>query len=141
MAGKGLKGDRFFGKSARDEGQVTFFSIEVFEVFLATLDLKDTTLEGLRRNIVIAGVPLKDLMDVEFEIDGGRFAGSGHAAPCSWMACAYGPGANKILRGRGGMRARVLVGGTIKRGPGLLHSPHPLDPSASAQPVREMKLP
>ena len=66
VAGKGLKGDRFFGRSARNSGQVTFFSMEVYDELVPALGLRNATPAAARRNIVIAGVPLRDLMHAEF---------------------------------------------------------------------------
>ena len=59
-----------------------------------------------RRNVITAGVDLNSLVGVEFEMQGVRFAGIAECSPCYWMDLAIAPGAEKLLQGRGGLRAR-----------------------------------
>jgi MOSC domain-containing protein YiiM len=77
------------------------------------LGLVDATPAGLRRNIIIEGVDLNDWIGEEFELQGLRFAGTQECAPCYWMDRAYAPGAEAFLKGRGGLRAQILTGGTL----------------------------
>ncbi len=116
VAGRGIEGDRFFDYKHDYKGQVTFFSWEVFEGLREALALGDATPAGLRRNIVIEGVDLNDWIGTEFELQGLRFAGRQECAPCYWMDRAYAPGAEDFLKGRGGLRAQILVGGTLTAG-------------------------
>ena len=50
----------------------------------------------------------------EFEIQGVRFEGVCECSPCSWMNTALGPGAEEWLKGRGGLRARILTDGVLR---------------------------
>jgi MOSC domain-containing protein YiiM len=113
VAGRGIEGDRFFDFKDDYKGQVTLFSWEVFEGLREALGLADATPAGLRRNIITEGVDLNDWIGEEFELQGLRFAGTQECAPCYWMDRAYAPGAEAFLKGRGGLRAQILTGGTL----------------------------
>jgi hypothetical protein len=45
------------------------------------------------------------------------FAGISEAKPCHWMDAVVAPGAEKWLRGRGGLRAKILTDGALHCGP------------------------
>ncbi|MBI4326587.1 MAG: hypothetical protein HY674_15180 [Chloroflexi bacterium] len=45
-AGRGIRGDRFFGCQESDKGRITFFSMEVFEALRRKLGLPDTPPSG-----------------------------------------------------------------------------------------------
>jgi MOSC domain-containing protein YiiM len=115
VAGRGLVGDRFFDFKDDYKGQVTFFSHEVFEELCATLGLFDRTPDALRRNIITRGIDLNDLIGEEFEVQGIRFLGTTECKPCYWMDQAIGPGAEDFLKGRGGLRAKILTSGVLQR--------------------------
>lgn len=114
MAGRGLVGDRFFDFKENYKGQATFFAEEVFADVCQTLGVSDKLPGVTRRNIITAGVDLNTLVGKEFEIQGIRFVGMGECSPCLWMNQAIGPGAMAALHGRGGLRARILTGGTLR---------------------------
>ena len=69
-----------------------------------------------RRNVITAGVGLPDLYGREFEVQGVRFLGTGHCAPCHWMNEAFHPGAEERLQGHGGLRAKILSDGVLRAG-------------------------
>ena len=54
---------------------------------------------------------------------------SGPCEPCSHMEAVLGPGAYNVLRGHGGVTARVLRGGWLR--PGQALSVRPAEPDAS----------
>ncbi|MFN0126173.1 MAG: MOSC domain-containing protein [Verrucomicrobiales bacterium] len=114
VAGQGIVGDRFFGWKEDYSGQVTFFSIEAHDALCAQLGVWDRGPEVYRRNLIVRGADLNALIGREFELQGMRFEGASEAKPCFWMDEAFGPGAEEALRGRGGLRARVLTGGSLK---------------------------
>jgi MOSC domain-containing protein YiiM len=114
VAGQGLLGDRFFGYKEDYKGQATFFSAEVFTDVCRKLDVSGKSPGVTRRNIITRGVDLNSLIGREFEIQGVRFAGVSECSPCHWMNDAIAPGAEEALRGRGGLRARILTDGPLR---------------------------
>ena len=114
VAGRGLKGDRFFDFKEDNKGQVTFFSQEVFEALCAELKLSGKVPGESRRNIVVAGIDLNSLIGQEFEIQGVKFRGMAECSPCHWMDTAFAPGAEHFLQKRGGLRAKILTDGKLR---------------------------
>jgi hypothetical protein len=114
VAGRGLRGDRFFGFKPDYQGQVTLFSSEVFAQLQRELGLPRAQPAALRRNLLVRGGDLNRLIGSEFELQGVRLSGSAECQPCYWMDQAIGPGAEAWLRGRGGLRCRVLRGGPLR---------------------------
>lgn len=113
VAGSGLRGDRFFDFKTDYKGQVTFFSAEVYREMCEQFAVFDKSPSAFRRNIIVEGADLDALINEEFEIQGVKFSGSQEAAPCYWMEQAFCPGAEKALKGRGGLRARILTDGKL----------------------------
>ncbi|MGI8435795.1 MAG: MOSC domain-containing protein [Chthoniobacterales bacterium] len=113
VAGHGLRGDRFFDFKDDYQGQVTFFSGEVFDQLSAAFPEVKKSPGVLRRNVIVTGVDLNSLIGQEFEVQGVRFRGTQHCAPCYWMERAFAPGAEAWLKNRGGLRARILTDGTL----------------------------
>lgn len=120
VAGLGLKGDRFFGHKDNYKGQATFFAGEVYDSLCSGLNVHDKEPSVFRRNIVTRGIDLNGLIGKTFEIQGVRFAADSECSPCYWMNQAFGPGAETLLKGQGGLRARILTGGTLRCGPAPL---------------------
>ena len=120
VASKGLRGDRFFNHKDNYKGQITFFSAEVFEAACAHVGASDCPPWAMRRNVMTEGIDLNELIGREFEIQGVRFYGTQECAPCCWMDRMVGPGAKDFLKGRGGLRARILKSGTLRCGETLL---------------------
>jgi MOSC domain-containing protein YiiM len=147
VAGKGIIGDRFFGKAAHMDAAVTLFAVESLEAIAA--DLGEEPFDPLltRRNVVLRGAQLTPLIGHDFSIEsaGSRveFHGGRHAHPCVWMDRVLAPGAHKAMRGRGGLRCRPLGSGTLHRGAAVIVSPVRLDPAAAHVPsvLRASRLP
>ena len=116
VAGRGIVGDRFFDHKENFKGQITFFASEVFEDVCRELGVRDQSPGALRRNVIASGVDLNSLIGEEFIIQGVRFAGVEECRPCYWMDQALAPGAEAAMRGRGGLRARILDDGTLRVG-------------------------
>jgi hypothetical protein len=114
VAGHGLVGDRFFSFEKNYKGQVTFFSIEVFDEICQRFKIGGISPCVTRRNIITAGADLNLLIGGEFQIQGVRFEGVSECKPCYWMDRVIAPGAEEALRGRGGLRARILTDGKIR---------------------------
>lgn len=115
VAGRGLRGDRFFDYRENYKGQITFFSLDVFDELQEALQLSQARPQATRRNVFVREVELNQLVGMCFEIQGLRFEGVEECRPCHWMDTALGPGAAAWLRGRGGLRARILTGGFLRR--------------------------
>lgn len=117
VAGSGLRGDRFFDYKEDYKGQATFFSADVFAQACLHVNAPKAPAWAMRRNIMVSGLDLNELVGREFEIAGVRFLGTEECAPCRWMDRAIGPGARAFLAGNGGLRTRILHGGILRRGP------------------------
>ena len=114
VAGKGIRGDRFFGYRHDYKGQITFFSMEVFRDVCARLGVSGVSPSAVRRNVIVEGVNLNEWIGRQFRIQGILFAGVCECKPCYWMDRAIAPGAEGLLKGRGGLRARILSNGTLR---------------------------
>ncbi len=114
VAGRGLRGDRFFDYKPDYKGQITFFAGEIHDELCVRLDTWDHDPGVYRRNVVTRGVDLNSLVGVEFCLQGIRFLGASECAPCYWMDRAFAPGAEAALQGRGGLRARILTDGVLR---------------------------
>jgi len=114
VAGRGIRGDRFFDFKDNYKGQITFFAMEVFELLRHELNLPDASPQGARRNAFVRGADLAALIGQPFEVQGVRFVGVEESKPCYWMNSALGPGAEDWLQGRGGLRCRILTDGVLR---------------------------
>jgi MOSC domain-containing protein YiiM len=115
VAGRGIRGDRFFDHKENYKGQITFFSLEILEALRRELNLPEVQPSATRRNAFVTGEDLNTLIGAEFEVQGVHFAGVEQCKPCYWMNSALGPGAEDWLQGRGGLRARILTDGVLRR--------------------------
>ena len=113
VAGRGLKGDRFFDFKENYKGQVTFFSADVFSAMCVELNLAGKSPGESRRNIVVEGADLNSLVGKEFAVQGVKFRGMAECSPCHWMDQAFAPGAEHFLQQRGGLRAQILSDGKL----------------------------
>ena len=116
VAGHGIRGDRFYDYRDDYKGQITFFSFEVFEKLARHFSLKDKSAGALRRNVIVFGVELNELIGEDFSIQGVRLRGTAHCKPCYWLDQAVVPGTEKFLAGNGGLRAQILSDGVIAVG-------------------------
>lgn len=145
--GKGIVGDRFFGKAAHMDAAVTLIAIEALEAMAAELGVAPFDPLMPRRNVVLRGAHLAPLLGEEFALEsrGGlvRLRAGRPANPCAWMDRVLAPGAHAAMRGRGGVRCQPLSDGTLHRGPAVLISPVPLEPEKAGQAtlLRASRLP
>jgi hypothetical protein len=111
--GLGIVGDRYFGKPAHRDAAVTIIAQESLPV--------GAGLAQVRRNILVAGIPVDDLVGGLLILDSGdgpvRLRVQRAANPCAWMDVAIRPGAWRALRGKGGVRCTPLNDGTLRVGP------------------------
>lgn len=114
VAGHGIRGDRFFNYRDEYKGQITFFSMEVFDDLCGALELRACSPSLVRRNVLTRSVDLNSLIGQEFELQDVKFFGTGECRPCYWMDRAIAPGAEEFLKGRGGLRAKILTDGELR---------------------------
>jgi len=117
VAGHGIRGDRFFDFKDNYKGQITFFALEVHQDVCQLLAVAEKPPSVYRRNVITEDMDLNALVKSEFEIQGVRFRGTSECSPCHWMDQALAPGAEKLLRNRGGLRAVILTDGKLAAGP------------------------
>ena len=119
VAGQGIVGDRFYALKEDFKGQITFFDYAVYEAL--TDEIKgEYPISAVRRNVMTKGIDLNSLIGKEFSINGIKFRGSEECAPCYWMDEACGDGAHEFLKGRGGLRARIIGSGKLHVGDNIL---------------------
>jgi hypothetical protein len=116
VAGQGLQGDRYFGHKDNYKGQATFFAQEVYEQLGRALQVVGREPWVFRRNIITQGLNLNELIGQRFWLGDVLFEGTEECRPCAWMDQAFAPGAEQWLRGNGGLRARILTDGILRRG-------------------------
>ena len=114
VAGRGIRDDRYFDFKDDYKGQITFFSLDVFDQLCSALQIPTGSPALARRNVITYGVDLNDLIGQEFEVQGVRFLGTEECRPCYWMDGVFAPGAREFLKGRGGLRARILISGKLR---------------------------
>jgi MOSC domain-containing protein YiiM len=114
VAGRGLEGDRFFDFKPDYKGQITFFAWETYEALCAEFGVAGKSPGAFRRNVVVEGLDLNSLIGEEFELQGVRFKGTQESTPCEWMEEAFCAGAHAALKGRGGLRAKILSDGVLR---------------------------
>jgi len=115
IPGMGIEGDRYFGFKENYKGQITFFASEIYQALCRETNVGDVPPSVFRRNVITGGVDLNTLIGKEFEIQGVQFSGAEECKPCHWMNDAFAPGAEERLRGNGGLRARILTEGTLRK--------------------------
>jgi MOSC domain-containing protein YiiM len=118
VAGKGLVGDRkFFGDGAGPGQALTLIEAEALE---------DVGLTGAqsRRQVVVRGVRLNDLVGRRFRVGGVECLGVELCEPCLHLQELTRPGIIKELVHRGGLNADILNDGRIAVGDAVLvHEP------------------
>lgn len=117
VAGKGIEGDRYYGQQEGHKAQITFFAAEVHDELCARFGRTGVAPSVYRRNVITRGADLAAWIGKRFTLQGIEFEGVEESRPCAWMNHAFGPGAEEALRGRGGLRARILVDGELSVGP------------------------
>ncbi|MBO93720.1 MAG: molybdenum cofactor biosysynthesis protein [Opitutales bacterium] len=115
VTGQGIRGDRYFGFKENYKAQITFFDQAVHEAISAQFEISPDP-SVYRRNVMLAGIDLNELIGKRFSIGDVRFEGVEECTPCYWMDQAVAPGVEEFLKNRGGLRARILEDGILKAG-------------------------
>jgi MOSC domain-containing protein YiiM len=118
LAGKGLAGDRHFHEDGAKPGQaLTLVEAEVLE---------DVGLTGAqsRRQVVVRGVRLNELVGRRFRVGDVECVGVELCEPCLHLQQLTRPGIIKELVHRGGLNADILGDGRISVGDPVLVDEH-----------------
>ena len=121
VAGSGLKGDRYFNgngtfSAASDTGrELTLTEAEAIEAIKREQGIS-IGFNQHRRNITTRGIALNHLVGETFQIGAVRCQGINLCEPCDHLERLTVEGINDALTHRGGLRANILEGGTIRAG-------------------------
>jgi len=109
VAGKGLVGDRHFRDDHQPGNALTLIEAEVLE---------GVALTGAqsRRQVVVRGVRLNDLIGKRFMVGDVECVGVEICEPCRHLLSLTRPGIIKDLMHRGGLNADIVTGGMISVG-------------------------
>lgn len=117
LAGRGVLGDRFLDFKNDYKGQITFIDQAVVEAVREYSANPALPASAFRRNVVIAGLDLNSLIGKRFRLGGLLFEGTQECSPCDWMDQACGKsGTEGLMKGRGGLRCRILQDGKLELG-------------------------
>jgi MOSC domain-containing protein YiiM len=117
VAGQGLVGDRHFFPGGAEPGEaLTVIEAEVLE---------EVGLTGAqsRRQVMVRGVRVNDLVGKRFRIGDVECLGTELCEPCLHLQSLTRPGIIKELIHRAGIRADILTGGTITVGDQVVEEP------------------
>lgn len=123
VAGKGLRGDRYFeeaGSWSGDEGRdlppedraLTLFEAETLDIVErdAGIELEPS---DHRRNITTRNVAVDHLLDERFRIGEAVCEGVAICEPCAYLESLTEEGVLSALVHRGGLNVRIVSSGTI----------------------------
>jgi hypothetical protein len=113
IAGQGLQGDRYVAgagtfASGRPGSALTLVDAAVLDTLGRDVDH--------RRNVVVRGTDLNALVGHDFTLGEARCRGRRLCEPCAHLDRLNGGGVLRPLVHRGGLRADVISGGTIRVG-------------------------
>ena len=122
ITAQGIAGDRYsLGKGAgqrgkvKEEQHVTLIAEEAIAAACAESGLPITHLLT-RRNLLVRGVPLADLISKYFRVGEVVLFGFEDCAPCGYLEKMTFLFMKQALKNRGGIRAVVVKGGMIRVG-------------------------
>lgn len=123
VVGRGLLGDRYhdgvgYYSDRPSEGggrEVTLIEAEELDRLRAERGIELTPIES-RRNVVTRGIRLLDLIGRRFRVGEVVCEGVKICEPCAYLEELTGKPVNEPLVHRAGLRANVLVGGTLRVG-------------------------
>lgn len=113
--GDGVAGDHYSSRTGAARG-VTLIEQECLAAIFSYLGQHPPDPMLLRRNIMVSGINLDALRERRFTVGDAVLEHTGTCHPCSRMEALLGPGGYNAVRGRGGITARVVSGGTVAVG-------------------------
>lgn len=121
VEGRGIEGDRYFGRHDEPGQNITLIEAEEIEAFAREYGRRGD-LSATGRNLVTRGVRLNALVGREFTVGSVRLRGVELCEPCLGLGTALAEagmapaGVVKRLLHRAGLRADVVSSGVIARG-------------------------
>ncbi len=121
IVGRGLEGDRYYEGSGHWSStpgmgrQITLIEIETIEALEREKNIVIAP-GASRRNLVTRGVPLNHLVGREFQVGAVRLLGRRLCEPCEYLEGLTTKGILTGLIHRGGLRADIVLGGSIHVG-------------------------
>jgi MOSC domain-containing protein YiiM len=130
VAAKGLTADRyetglgFYSGRPTEPGarEVTLFEAEVLDWLAAECGISLSSAEH-RRNLTTRGVSLAGLLGQRFRVGDVLLEGVKDCPPCEHLQQLTGKLVMRPLLERGGLRARILEGGTLRVGDAIEQVP------------------
>ena len=121
LKGKGIEGDRYcagtgtYSNKPGVDRELTLIEAETLEALDAEhgIALKP---EESRRNLVTRGLALNPLVGLVFRVGEVKLKAIRLCEPCAHLQKLTGKEVFEPLKGRGGLRAQILEGGTIRVG-------------------------
>jgi MOSC domain-containing protein YiiM len=121
IEGVGLEGDRYavetgtYSNRPGSHRQVTLVEREVIAAVNGESGVELGEHET-RRNLVTEGVPLHHLIGRTFRVGDVLLRGIKSCPPCAYLEKVTRPGVRAALANRGGIRAEIVHGGTLRIG-------------------------
>jgi MOSC domain-containing protein YiiM len=120
IAGAGLEGDRYaVGAGTFSGGGSAGRALTLIETeAIAELAAAGIEIEPIdtRRNLIVSGIDLDALIGRRFRVGEVICRGARRCEPCAHLQRLTEPGTLRGLVHRGGLRADLISGGTIRRG-------------------------
>jgi MOSC domain-containing protein YiiM len=115
VAGRGLEGDRYYdGAGTFSPGGGSGRHLTLVDA--AALEEAGVEPSESRRNVVVRGIDLDALMGRAFRIGEVECVGRRRCEPCAHLQRLTRPGVLRALVHRGGLRADIVTGGTLRVG-------------------------
>lgn len=121
LEGVGLQGDRYatglghYSRWPHEDRQVTLIAQEVLDA-IATETGIELRPEETRRNLVVRGVPLDDLVGITFRVGEALLLGGRPNVPCRYLERLIDKPVFAPLTGRSGLNCRIVAEGTVRPG-------------------------
>ena len=116
VAGKGIEGDRYFGSGVPAE-EITLFPREGLDGARDEIDVEP---KEMRRNVMTSGVDLTALIGKKVVVGEVEIEVLKENPPCKHLESLAGKPLLKPLINFGGVRGRIVKGGTIRIGDAIV---------------------
>lgn len=121
IAELGLEGDRRCQGTPGSSRQVTVISVEYLDIIARLLQRETIDPALLRRNLVVSGINLTALRHQRFQVGDVVLEATAQCHPCSRMETALGRHGVAAMLGHGGLCAKIITGGVLRKGADVIH--------------------